>query len=93
MACRIDRNGTVLEGNVRRRGHCTRAERQYPILDKQPSQKRATYHKFCESSLDSSKFVPETNAGKRLKSTLKEAPKLQKKLALEAENDVEARNK
>jgi len=43
--------------------------------------------------VDFLKLVPETNAGKRLKSTLKEVLELQKKLALEAENDVEARNK
>jgi hypothetical protein len=43
--------------------------------------------------VDFSKLVPETNAGKRLKSTLKEVLELQKKLALEAENDAEARNK
>ena len=43
--------------------------------------------------VDFSKLVPETKAGKRLKSTLEEVLELQKKLAHEAENDVEARNK
>ena len=42
--------------------------------------------------VDFSKLVSETNAGKRLKYTLKEILELQK-LAIEAENDVETRNK
>ena len=43
-------------------------------------------------TVDSLKLVPDMNAGKRLKSTLKEVLELRKILA-EAENDVKARNK
>ena len=42
--------------------------------------------------MDSLELVPDMNAGKQLKSTLKQVLEFQKKLA-EAENDVEARNK
>jgi len=41
--------------------------------------------------VDQAKLVPETKAGKRLKSTLKEVLEMQKKLALQAENDAERR--
>jgi hypothetical protein len=41
--------------------------------------------------VDQAKLVSETKAGKRLKSTLKEVLEMQKKLALQAENDAERR--
>lgn len=41
--------------------------------------------------VDLAKLVPETKAGKRLKSTLKEVLEMQKKMALQAENDTERR--
>ena len=41
--------------------------------------------------VDQAKLVPETKAGKRLKSTLEEVLEMQKKLALQAENDTERR--
>ena len=41
--------------------------------------------------VDQAKLVPETKAGKRLKSTLEEVLEMQKKLALQAENDIERR--
>ena len=44
-------------------------------------------------NVDFSELVPETNAGKRLKSTLKEVPELDKKLPLEQESENEVRNK
>ena len=41
--------------------------------------------------VDQAMLVPETKAGKRLKSTLEEVLEMQKKLALQAENDTERR--
>lgn len=54
-----------------------------------PSEPRTDFVEIQGEVVDQAKLVPETKAGKRLKSTLKEVLETQKKLALQAENDPE----
>ena len=61
------------------------------LLEKAPAT-MATSLDIQREIVDFSKLVSETNAGKRLKSALKEVRELQKKLARAAENDGEVRN-
>jgi len=56
-----------------------------------PSEPRTDFVEIQGEVVDQAKLVPETKAGKRLKSTLKEILEMQKKLALQAENDAERR--
>ena len=54
---------------------------------------RATVLDIQSEMVDLAKVVEETNAGRRLKSTLREVLEVQKALARAAENEAEARNK
>ena len=55
------------------------------------SELRTEFVEIQNEVVDQAKLVSETKAGKQLKSTLKEILEMQKKLALEAENDPERR--
>ncbi|KIJ93985.1 hypothetical protein K443DRAFT_111228 [Laccaria amethystina LaAM-08-1] len=60
-------------------------------LSKSPSEPRNEFVEIQKEVVDQAKLVSETKAGKQLKSTLKEVLEMQKKLALQAENDAERR--
>ena len=56
-----------------------------------PSESRIESVEIQNEVVDQAKLVPETKAGKQLKSTLKEVLEMQKKLANQAESDAERR--
>ena len=56
-----------------------------------PFEHRTEFVEIQNEVVDQAKIVSETKAGKQLKSTLEEVSEMQKKLALQAENDAQSR--